>query len=107
MIQGNKKDVEKIMKKMGMELSEMDAKEVIIKTSDYQIRIENPEVIIANILGKKVYQISGEEKLERLEPKEEDVKLVMEKTGKDRETVVNKLKELNNDLARAIIELTS
>lgn len=106
MLQGNKKDVEKIMKKIGMELSEMDAREVIIKTSEYQIRIENPEVIIANILGKKVYQISGEEKLENLEPKEEDIKLVMEKTGKDRETVVNKLKELNNDLARAIIELT-
>lgn len=107
MIPGNKKDMEKIMKKMGMELSEIDAKEVIIKTSNYQIKIEKPEVIIANILGKKVYQISGEEKLERLEPKEEDIALVMEKTGKDRETVVNKLKELNNDLARAIIELTS
>lgn len=102
-----RKDVDKIMKKMGMELSELDAKEVIIKTSSYQIKIENPEVFIANILGKKVYQVSGEEKLEKLEPREEDVALVMEKTGKDRETVVNKLKELNNDLAKAIIELTS
>ena len=106
-MQPNKNDVEKMMKKMGMELRELEANEVVIKTSSYQIIIKNPEIIIANILGKKVYQISGEEKMEKLEPKEEDIALVMEKTGKDRETVVNKLKELNNDLARAIIELTS
>jgi alpha-NAC-related protein len=101
----NKENVEKAIRKMGVELREMEASEVIIKTTGYQIRITKPEIVIANILGKKVYQISGEETMENLEPKEEDIKIVMEKTGKDRETVVNKLRELNNDLAKAIIEL--
>jgi len=100
-----KENVENVIRKMGVELREMEASEVIIKTAGYQIKITKPEIIIANILGKKVYQISGEEKMENLEPKEEDIKIVMEKTGKDRDTVVNKLRELNNDLAKAIIEL--
>ncbi|MEM7826646.1 MAG: nascent polypeptide-associated complex protein [Candidatus Aenigmatarchaeota archaeon] len=101
----NQKQIESMMEKMGLNLQELEAKEVIIRCPGYQIKISNPEVIIANIMGKRVYQISGEETKEKAEPKEDDVKLVMKQTGKDRETVVNKLKELDNDLAKAIIEL--
>lgn len=101
----NPKKLEKLMKQFGMRLQEIAADEVIIKCGTYQIRITKPEVAVMNVMGRNVYQITGEEKREALEPKEEDIKLVMEKTGKDRKTVVEKLKELNNDLVRAIIEL--
>ncbi len=101
----NPKKMERLMKQLGMNVRPLAADEVIIKFGGYQIRITEPEVAVMNVMGKNVYQITGKEKKELLEPKEEDIKLVMEKTGKDRKTVVEKLKELNNDLARAIIEL--
>lgn len=101
----NPSDVQKMMKQMGMRMEEIDANEVIIKCNDIQIRIINPQVILANIMGKKVYQVSGEESFEKVETTEEDVKMIMEKTGKDKDTVIKKLKELDNDLAKVIAEL--
>ena len=55
-------------------------------------------------MGKDVYQISGEVS-ESISINEKDIEFVMEKTGKDRDTVVKKLEELNNDLVKAIMEL--
>jgi nascent polypeptide-associated complex subunit alpha len=98
------KKVQEMMKKMNMKVSELDAEEVIIKCRNKNIIISEPEVMIADMLGKEVYQISGVvSESDRLS--EEDIKLIMKKTGKDRETVVQKLEELNNDLAKTIMEL--
>ena len=80
------------------------AEEVIIKTKTKNIIISAPEVMITDMMGKEVYQISGEVS-EAGNINEDDVKMIMEKTGKDRETVVKKLEELDNDLAKAIMEL--
>lgn len=99
------KKMEKLMKQLGMKVEQLPADEVIIKCCGYQIKITNPEVAVMKVMGRNVYQITGEEKREAIEPSEEDIRLVIEKTGKDRKTVVEKLKELNNDLARAIMEL--
>jgi nascent polypeptide-associated complex subunit alpha len=103
----NPAQLQKMMKQMGMQMEEVDAKEVLINCEDSQIKIKNPQVIIANIMGKKVYQISGSETVEKKgkEPRDEDIKLVMEQTGHDKETVAKKLKEMDHDLARVIIEL--
>lgn len=95
------KKIEEMMKKMNMNIKNVEALEVVIKTKDKNITISKPEVMIANIMGKDVYQITGQIK----ETSEEDIKLVMDKTGKDRETVEQTLEELDNDLAKAIIEL--
>ena len=101
----NPKNMEKMLKRLGMQVKELPVEEVILKFWTYQVKIKNPEVAVMNVMGKNVYQVAGEEKKEPLAPSEEDIKLVMEKTGKDRETVLEKLKQLNNDLAKAIIEL--
>lgn len=103
----NPEQMQKMMKQMGMKMEEVDASEVIIKCSENQIRISHPQVIIANIMGKRVYQISGSEITEKLgkEISEEDVKIVMEQTGKDKETVEKTLKDMDHDLARVILEL--
>ena len=98
------KKVKEMMKKLNMNVKEIQAEEVIIKTSDKNIIISEPEIMIADMMGKEVYQISGVVS-ESDQLNEKDIKMVMEKTGKDRETVVKKLEELNNDLAQAIIEL--
>lgn len=98
------KQVEKMMKKMNIQEQTIPAEEVIIKTRDKKIVIENPDVRLINMMGNNVYQVAGEVR-EESNLKEEDVSLVMEKTGRPRDEVVSKLQELNNDLAKAIMEL--
>ena len=98
------KKIQGMMKKLNMNVKELQAEEVIIKCKDKNIVISQPEVMIADMMGKEVYQISGVvSEAERL--KEEDIALIMKRTGKDRETVVKKLEELNNDLTKTIMEL--
>ncbi|MBI2971139.1 MAG: nascent polypeptide-associated complex protein [Candidatus Aenigmarchaeota archaeon] len=101
----NDKKLQEAMKKLNLNVREVNAEEVIIKCKDRNIIISKPEIMIADMLGKEVYQITGEIS-ESASSSETDIKLVMEKTGKDRETVVRKLEELDNDLAKAIMELT-
>ena len=92
------------MKRLNMDVTTLDAEEVIIKMADKNIIISRPEIMIANMMGKEVYQISGEIS-ESVPVKEEDILMVMEQTGKDRQTVSEVLERLNNDLAQAIKEL--
>ena len=104
---GNKPDPKKIqdmMKKLNINVNQIEAEEVIIKQKNKNIIISNPEVMVTNMMGKDIYQISGEIS-ESEQINEQDIKTVMEKTGKARKTVVKKLEELDSDLARAIIEL--
>ncbi len=98
------KKIEKMMKKLNMNVETIPAELVIIKTKEKEIIISNPEVMLADMMGREVYQISGEVS-ESVPVSDDDVKLVMDQTGKDRDTVVKKLEELNNDLAKAIDEL--
>lgn len=98
------KKLEQMMKKLNLNVREVEAELVTIKTKEKDIIIKKPNVMIADMMGKEVYQITGEV-YEKLPVEESDISLVMEKTGKDRETVVKKLEELDNDLAKAIKEL--
>jgi alpha-NAC-related protein len=98
------KKIEEMMKKLNMNIKQIDAEVVAIKCKDKNIIISKPEVMVTNMMGKDVYQITGEIS-EATPVTEDDIKMVMDKTGKDRETVVQKLEELNNDLAKAIMEL--
>jgi nascent polypeptide-associated complex subunit alpha len=98
------KKIQQMMKKLNLNVQEIPADVVIIKSKGKQIIISKPEVMLADMMGREVYQISGEV-TESVPMSEEDVQMVMEKTGHDRETVVKKLEELNNDLAKAIVEL--
>ena len=100
----NDKKIQEAMKRLNLNVREVKAEEVAIKCSDRTILISKPEIMIATVMGKDVYQISGVVS-ESSRLNEHDIALVMEKTGKDRETVVKKLEELDNDLAQAIMEL--
>ena len=98
------KKMQQLMKKLNMNVKEIDAEEVIIRCKDKDIRIASPEIMITNMMGREVYQITGSAS-ERKGVNQEDVKMVMARTGENEEVVAKKLKELNNDLARAISEL--
>ncbi len=98
------KKIQQMMKKLNLNVRQIEAETVIIKSKDKEIIINKPEIMIADMMGKEVYQITGEV-YEKTPVDENDITLVMDKTGKDRNTVVKKLEELNNDLVKTIKEL--
>lgn len=124
------KKMQDMMKKMGMSQQQIDADRVIIEKSDNQgkIIIENPSVIKINMQGQENFQISGDvtetegeeneeqeieeaeeqksEEQENIEEIEQDIKTIMEKTGKDKAEVALCLEKNNGDIAQTIIELS-
>lgn len=101
----NPRQIEKAMKQMGMQSTQIDAEEVVIKTADKDIVISNPNVTLVNAMGQESYQIVGESE-ER--PKEkfvsDDVKMVMEKADASEEDAKKALEE-EGDIASAILKL--
>lgn len=106
----NPRQMQKMMKKMGIQQNEIPATEVIIKTEDKEIVITNPQVSKVNMMGQQTYQIVGEEhereKTSQLEISEEDIKTVMEQANVSEEDAKKALEE-TNDLAEAVMKLSS
>ena len=106
----NPKKMQGMMKQLGIEMKDIDnAEQVIIKTTDGDIIIDNPSISIMTAQGVDTYQINGDA---RMAPKEliipdEDVRLVCEQTGASEEDVRRVLTEKNGDLAEAILALSS
>ena len=101
----NQKQVEKMMRQMGMKAEEIDAVEVIIKTKDKELLIENPVVQKINIMGQDSIQIQGniiERSLEKYS--EEDVNMVVEQANVSVEEARALLDETNGDIAEAILK---
>jgi nascent polypeptide-associated complex subunit alpha len=111
-----------MMKKMGIEQTEVEgAKEVIIRFSDKEWVIQNPEVVVVKQGNSESFQISGS-KTERakesgkpieeeivteteIEIPVEDAALVAGQTGVSIETAIEALRESGGDLAAAILKL--
>jgi alpha-NAC-related protein len=94
-----------MMKQLGINQEEIDAKRVIIEKEDGgKIIIDNPSVQKIKMQGQESWQITGEsrEEVGRIE----DIKLVMEKTGKSELEVVECLKSCDWDIAESIIKLS-
>jgi nascent polypeptide-associated complex subunit alpha len=103
----NPKQLEKAMKKMGIKQEEIEATQVIIKTGDKELIINNPHVLKVNMMGQESLQISGEiEERDVQKYKEEDVKTVMEKAECTDEEARASLDKNDGDIAAAILELT-
>jgi len=102
----NPKQIEGMMKKMGIAQQNIDAKRVIIECEDHNIIIDEPNVIKINMQGNESFQITGESREESKEGfSEDDVNMVMDKTKAKKEDVIKFLKENNGDIALAIMEL--
>ena len=77
------KKMQAMMKQMGIKQDEIDAMRVVIEKSDgNKIVIENPNVVKIMMQGQESWQITGEAREEDGGVSEEDVRLIMEKTGK-------------------------
>ena len=95
----------KVMKQLNMK--EVEATEVIIKTPDKDIVIKNPTVQQMKMGGQDLFQVSGEViDDETIEVSEDDIKLIMDKTKKNRDEVIDALSETEGDIAEAILKLS-
>ncbi|MEM1988609.1 MAG: nascent polypeptide-associated complex protein [Candidatus Woesearchaeota archaeon] len=100
----NQRELMKAMQRMGMNMSEIEAEEVIIVKKDgKQLKIKNPSVSKINIQGQSIFQISGIE--EEINYSEEDIQMIIEQCNVSREEAIKALKETNGDLAEAILKL--
>jgi len=108
MMRINDRQLQRMMKQMGMKTQDIDAVEVIIKGKERDWNIKNPKVTIVEVQGQKVIQVIGEiqeiEK-EKLPFTEEDIKLVMEQANATREEAIESLRATNGKPAEAIIEI--
>lgn len=105
----NPRKMQQMMKKMGIQQSEIDAQEVIIRTSDKEIIIRNPNVSKVNMMGQQTYQIVGEEEVRTIETQpeisDEDIKTVVDQTSADENAAKEAIESCNGDLAEAIMKL--
>ena len=53
----NSREMLKAMKKLGIKQEDIDALEVIIRCSDKDIIVRNPEVLKVNMTGKETFQV--------------------------------------------------
>jgi len=105
----NPKQVNRMMKKMGMNMEEVaGVKEVLIITESKEIRLLSPSVTIMNVQGQKSYQVQAdkeEERVLKVDIPEEDVKLVASQTGVSEQEARSALEETGGEPAEAIIKL--
>jgi len=100
----NPKQMQAMMKQLGIKSEEIPAEKVIIQLKDKKIVIDNPAVSSIDMQGKKTYTIMGEERIEEKE-NEEDLKMVMEQAKVSKEEAKKALKESDGDIAEAIMKL--
>jgi nascent polypeptide-associated complex subunit alpha len=105
----NPRQMQQAMKRLGIKQEQINAIEVIIRTPEHDIVIENPDVQKVNMMGQWTFQITGEETLRSRdsapEISEEDIETVMEQTSKTKDEALKAIKDSNGDLAEAILSL--
>jgi len=117
--------MEQMMKQMGIEATEIDAAEVVIRTADgTELVFDSPDVTRMDARGQQTYQIIGEPEereagsasgeagdasVESEEAAgaipEGDVEIVAQRTGASEEEARAALEETDGDLAAAIDRL--
>ncbi len=112
MMRGGNRQIRRMMDKMGLDMTEIpNVQEVIIKTDKKEIIISKPSVTEMKAKDNSIFQIiadSYEEKeLETPVFSDEDIQLVCQQAGVNKEQATNALTEAKGDLARAILLLTS
>jgi nascent polypeptide-associated complex subunit alpha len=112
--------MQKMMEQMGIDMKDIDAEEVIIRTSDEEFVFTDADVQLMEAQGQKTYQVVGEpESRERGESASDtaddsdeggvvdadDVEIVTMRTGVDEDTAREALEANDGDLADAVDEL--
>jgi len=107
----NPRQLNQMMKRMGINVKTIDnVKKVVIQTDSKEYVFTDAEVSLMEAQGQKTWQIIGEPTIKPLQAPQDtlndDIKLVMEQTGKTADEARKALKETNGDIAEAILKLT-
>jgi len=107
----NPRETRRMMQRMGLNMNQLEVEEVIFRTKDKEIRLENPEVAVLEMQGQKIFQVTGGHMTETsLEKKpaipDEDVQLVAQQAKVTLERAQTALEQTNGDLAQAILLLS-
>ncbi len=99
------------MDQLGMDMGDIDAEEVIIRTPEEELYFETPQVSRIEAQGQATYQVVGEPTTrargdeEAGGPDPDDVAIVAERAGVDEDTAREALSATDGDLAEAIANL--
>ena len=105
----NPRMMQQAMKRMGIQQTEIDASEVIIRTGDSDIIITDPQVSKVNMMGQETFQVSGKiqirERSSVPDISEDDIKTVADQAGVSKKEAEKALKDSKGDIAEAILKL--
>ena len=119
----NPRMMKKLQKQLKQSTEEIDATEVIIRTSEKELYFDAPAVTAMDMMGQKSYQVVGEPQERPLgsgsaaagdggagngdaaEIPAEDVVLVATQAGVSEDMALEALRECNGEPAEAIIQL--
>ncbi len=104
MLPTNPRQMQQLLRQMGIKSRMLDAKRVVIELEGEKLIIDNPQVMEMDMKGEKTYSITGTPRVEE-SINEEDVELIMSSVeGVSREDAIKALKE-KGDVASAILHL--
>lgn len=99
----NPKQMQQMMRQMGISTEEVPAKEVhIIMTNGKVRKLQDVSVSIMTVQGQKTYTITGGRETEETAIPIEDVQMVASAAGVNEETAKNALLQNEGDIAKAI-----
>ena len=123
----NPRKMKQMMEQMGIDMEDIDAQEVIIRTPEEELVFDDAEVQLMEAQGQKTYQVVGEPESRELGSgegsaaaeeaddtdesasdsgvDEDDVELVAMRAGVDEDTAREALEANDGDLADAVDEL--
>lgn len=114
--------MQQMMEQMGIDTSDIDAEEVVIRTADEDLVFTAPEVQRISAQGQATYQIVGEPESREVQEQDteadasaeesqndaipdEDVEIVSQRTGASTEEAREALEAESGDLAAAVSRL--
>jgi|GEM_PF-783763 nascent polypeptide-associated complex subunit alpha len=108
-------DIKRLKKQLGIDINEIQGVEkIIFEFKDRKLIITKMQIFEIKAGQQKIYQIVPESVqeikeessgIETVEIKEEDVKFIIQQTGKSEEEVIRILKEEKGDVAKTILRL--
>ncbi|WP_424003122.1 nascent polypeptide-associated complex protein [Haloarcula salina] len=120
----NPRKMKQMMEQMGIDMQDIDAQEVVIRTPDEELVFSDAEVQLMEAQGQKTYQIVGDPESRDVDASEsadaadgadeaesddgvdeDDVELVAMRAGVDEDTAREALEANDGDLADAVDEL--
>lgn len=105
----NSRQMQQMMRQMGIQQVDVDATRVIIECPDKRIIIDAPQVAKVNMMGQQTWQVTGPAREESLDTTpditEDDVETVATQTGVSSEEARAAIEEAGGDLAEAILKL--